>query len=72
MERDTKGLYKRALAGEIKDFTGVDQAYEAPEDPDVVLGRHGETVERAASVVIEALVRQGFIERFDDLTDWSI
>ena len=31
--RDTKGLYKRALAGEIKNFTGVDQAYENPEAP---------------------------------------
>ena len=35
--RDPKGLYKRALAGEIKNFTGVDQPYEAPEGPEMTL-----------------------------------
>ncbi len=70
--RDRKGLYRRALAGEIKNFTGVDQAYEPPTEPDVVVGREGESVERSAALVIEALVARGFIDRFDDLTDWSI
>lgn len=70
--RDTKGLYRRALAGEIKDFTGVDQAYEPPEAPEIVVGREGESTDRAAAKVIEALVAHGFIDRFDDLTDWSI
>ncbi|MDR3462255.1 MAG: sulfate adenylyltransferase subunit CysN [Beijerinckiaceae bacterium] len=72
IERDTKGLYQRALAGEIKNFTGVDQPYEAPEAPDVVVGRDKEGVERAAAKVVEALVTRGFIDRFDDLVDWSI
>ncbi|MGD0633209.1 MAG: sulfate adenylyltransferase subunit CysN [Beijerinckiaceae bacterium] len=72
IERDTKGLYQRALAGEIKNFTGVDQPYEAPEGPDVVVGRDNEGVERAAAKVVEALVARGFIDRFDDLVDWSI
>ena len=72
IERDTKGLYQRALAGEIKNFTGVDQPYEAPEEPDVVVGRDNEGVERAAAKVVEALVTKGFIDRFDDLVDWSI
>ena len=36
--RDPKGLYKKALAGEIKNFTGVDQAYEPPEKAELVLG----------------------------------
>ena len=72
MRRDVKGLYRRALAGEIKDFTGVDQPYEAPEAAEVVVGRDGESVERSAAKVIEVLVSQGFIDRFDDLTDWSI
>ena len=70
--RDTKGLYKRALAGEIKNFTGVDQAYEPPEAPDVIVGRDNEGIERAAAVVVETLVSRGFIDRFDDLLDWSI
>jgi bifunctional enzyme CysN/CysC len=72
IERDTKGLYQRALAGEIKNFTGIDQPYEAPEEPDVVVGRDNEGVERAAAKVVEALVTRGFIDRFDDLVDWSI
>ena len=72
IRRDVKGLYGRALAGEIKDFTGVDQPYEAPEAPEIVVGRDGESAERSAAKVIEALVSQGFIDRFDDLTDWSI
>ncbi|HET6375151.1 MAG TPA: sulfate adenylyltransferase subunit CysN, partial [Methylocella sp.] len=37
--RDPKGLYKRAMAGEIKNFTGIDQAYEIPESPEIVVGR---------------------------------
>ena len=72
MRRDVKGLYRRAMAGEIKDFTGVDQPYEAPENPEIVVGRDGESVERSAARIVEALVSEGFIDRFDDLTDWSI
>jgi bifunctional enzyme CysN/CysC len=72
MDRDVKGLYRRALAGEIKDFTGVDQAYEPPLEPEVVVGRDGESIDRAAAKVIEALVARGLIDRFDDLVDWSI
>ena len=72
MQRDVKGLYRRALAGEIKDFTGVDQAYEPPTDPEVIVCRDGETIDRAAAKVIETLVSRGMIDRFDDLTDWSI
>ena len=72
MRRDVKGLYRRALAGEIKDFTGVDQAYEAPTDAEVIVGRDGESVDRAAAKVIETLIARGMIDRFDDLMDWSI
>ena len=72
VRRDVKGLYRRAMAGEIKDFTGVDQPYEAPESPEVIIGRDGESVDRSAAKVIEVLVSRGFIDRFDDLTDWSI
>ena len=55
---DPKGLYKRALAGEIKNFTGVDQAYEAPEAPELHL-MAGETSAAAlAEQVIDALARR--------------
>ena len=72
MQRDVKGLYRRALAGEIKDFTGVDQAYEPPENAEVIIGREGESVDRAAAKVIDTLIARGFIDRFDDLVDWAI
>ena len=57
-QRDPKGLYKRALAGEIKNFTGVDQAYETPENPEVRLDAGGKDAERLANEVIEELTRR--------------
>jgi bifunctional enzyme CysN/CysC len=54
--RDPKGLYRRALAGEIKNFTGVDQAYEVPENPELhLLGGNSEPA-KLTNEVIEALV----------------
>ncbi len=55
--RDPKGLYKRALAGEIKNFTGVDQPYEAPEDAEVRLLAGAKDADRLADEVIESLAR---------------
>ena len=59
--RDPKGLYRRALAGEIKNFTGVDQPYEAPEAPELVLDSAAETPEALADRVIAELERRGRI-----------
>ncbi|MDR3408343.1 MAG: sulfate adenylyltransferase subunit CysN [Methylovirgula sp.] len=70
--RDPKGLYKKALAGEIKNFTGVDQDYERPEKPELVLGRSGATPAQSAAQVVAYLVAHQHIERFDDSGDWSI
>ncbi len=53
-KRDTKGLYARARAGEISDFTGIGQPYEAPEAPDLELP-FGEPLETAADRVLAAL-----------------
>jgi bifunctional enzyme CysN/CysC len=57
--RDPKGLYRRALAGEIRNFTGIDQGYEAPEQPELHLeaGRHGADI--LAQQVFEKLVQLG-------------
>jgi bifunctional enzyme CysN/CysC len=60
--RDPKGLYKRALAGEIKNFTGIDQAYEAPEDPELRLAAGDENPDRLAEHVIDALVKRGILQ----------
>ncbi|QAY95387.1 adenylyl-sulfate kinase [Methylovirgula ligni] len=69
--RDSKGLYKKALAGEIKNFTGIDQVYEPPEKPELILGR-GATPAQSAAQVITYLLAHQHIERFDDSGDWSI
>ena len=54
-ERDVKGLYAKALAGEIKEFTGVSDPYEAPENPEVVCDTESETAEESAQKLIEYL-----------------
>jgi len=61
--RDTKGLYKRALAAEIKNFTGVDQAYETPEAPELRLQTANATAEQLADLVIAELEARGRIDR---------
>jgi adenylyl-sulfate kinase len=61
-DRDVKGLYKKALAGEIKNFTGVDDPYEAPLNPEVVCHTDGrETPEQSAAKVIGKLEELGYI-----------
>jgi adenylylsulfate kinase-like enzyme len=55
IERDTKGLYKKALAGEIKGFTGIDDPYEPPLDPELVIHTDKETPEESASRILSAL-----------------
>src|SRR6266481_6640784 len=54
-ERDVKGLYKKALAGEIKGFTGVSDPYEEPLAPDVVVQTDRETVESSCKTIIREL-----------------
>ena len=70
--RDPKGLYKKALAGEIKNFTGVDQAYETPEAAALILGRDGEQPEQASAKVLAYLAQRGLIPHFDEFGDWTI
>ena len=61
--RDPKGLYKRALAGEIKNFTGVSQPYEAPQNAELRLMTRGEKPEALAQQVIDALRMRGIVPR---------
>lgn len=65
-ERDVKGLYKKALAGEIKEFTGVSDPYEEPLDPEVVVETDRETVAQSAAKIIRELARQGFLRANED------
>jgi len=55
VQRDVKGLYKKALAGEIKEFTGVSDPYEAPLHAEVVVNSSTETVEESAAKIIRKL-----------------
>jgi bifunctional enzyme CysN/CysC len=57
--RDPKGLYKRALGGEIKNFTGVDSPYEAPESPEIHLRTEGRSPEEMVEAIEEWLAGQG-------------
>ena len=58
-ERDPKGLYAKVAAGELKGFTGVDDPYEAPEHPEIVLPTDGMTVQQSVDVIMRALVKEG-------------
>jgi bifunctional enzyme CysN/CysC len=60
-ERDPKGLYKKARAGEIKNFTGIDSPYEAPTDPEIRLDTTQSTPDAAAEQVIAWLESQGYL-----------
>ena len=60
--RDPKGLYKKARAGEIKNFTGISDPYEAPKNPEIHLaGGEGATPTEQAATVLEALIQRGII-----------
>lgn len=67
--RDTKGLYKKAIAGEITNFTGVSDPYEEPESPEVTLRTHEEPPEASAAKVMAKLEELGYIEAVAPLDD---
>ncbi len=60
-ERDTKGLYKKARAGEIKEFTGISAPYEPPLDPEIRINSAELSIEECAEVVVSALVKAGLV-----------
>jgi len=53
--RDVKGLYKRARAGEIKNYTGVDSPYEEPENPELIINTNDETLENSVTKILNFL-----------------
>lgn len=60
-QRDVKGLYAKARAGEIKGFTGIDDPYEAPDHPEVMCETHLETVAESVAKVLGALEAGGYV-----------
>lgn len=65
-ERDTKGLYAKARAGEIKGFTGIDDPYEAPENPEVIVHTENEGIDESADKIVRYLEMHGLVPAADD------
>ncbi|PAR37334.1 adenylyl-sulfate kinase [Vibrio metoecus] len=63
--RDTKGLYKKARAGEIRQFTGIDSVYEAPVNPDIDLPAGEKSVDELVVQCLQALAERNIIQRQD-------
>jgi adenylyl-sulfate kinase len=55
-KRDVKGLYQKARSGDLKDFTGIDSPYEAPEAPEIELNTENLTVEQAVDVIVKVIL----------------
>ena len=60
-ERDTKGLYKKARAGEIKEFTGISAPYEPPLNPEVTVNTAALSIEECAQAVVTVLIKAGLV-----------
>jgi len=71
IKRDVKGMYKRAIAGELTHFTGVDDPYEPPLKPELIVETAGETPAESAARILAKLERMGLIERAPDVTGYS-
>ena len=60
-QRDPKGLYKMARAGEIKDFTGISSAYDVPQSPAIHVKTADKSIQACAEQIVEHLIKQGFV-----------
>src|SRR5262249_10855555 len=60
-QRDPKGLYKKARAGELKNFTGIDDPYEVPLSPELTIDATNTTPQQAAVILVEYLEKTGLI-----------
>ena len=61
-DRDPKGLYKKARAGEIKHFTGIDDPYEAPDKPEITLRTDKNSIEESVVKIMEELAARGYLK----------
>jgi adenylyl-sulfate kinase len=61
IERDVKGLYKRALAGEIENFTGISDPYEPPPNPEITVNSETQTVEESLGTIVTGLEELGYL-----------
>jgi adenylyl-sulfate kinase len=61
--RDVKGMYAKARAGEIKEFTGIDSPFEEPDKADIIVETDTQTVEESKKIVLEALDKMGYLPK---------
>jgi len=61
MKRDVKGMYQKALEGKIKHFTGVDDPYEEPEHPELIVNTDTESIEESVKKVLHTIEELGYI-----------
>ena len=60
-ERDTKGMYAKARRGEVENFTGIDDPYERPIDPEIAIDTLRHSPEENARRIVEFLIEKGFV-----------
>jgi adenylylsulfate kinase len=70
-DRDVKGLYKKAMSGEIKNFTGVSDPYEDPINPEVICETDKETVEESTLKVLQKMEQLGYLPPSSDDVDYA-
>ena len=61
MRRDVKSMYKKAIRGEIKEFTGISDPYEEPENPEILLQTDKETLDESVGTVLRRLEELGYL-----------
>jgi adenylylsulfate kinase len=61
IQRDVKGMYQKAIAGQIKEFTGISAPYEIPESPELILETGQETLEESVQKVLRKLKESGYL-----------
>jgi adenylyl-sulfate kinase len=71
IKRDVKGMYKKALNGEITNFTGVDDPYEEPEHPELIVESDTESIDESVFKVLNTLKKYGYIETVPLITSFK-
>ena len=71
-QRDTKGMYAKARRGEIKGFTGINDPYEAPVDPEIRITTTNTTLEASAEAILAYLRTRGFLLKHDDCRNFDL
>jgi len=60
-QRDMKGMYTKARAGEIKQFTGIDSPFEEPEKADIIVDTYKQTIEESKEIILKTLAKLGYL-----------